>query len=180
MSSKDNTKGVTAATESSSADRGTNQFVAGIEIFDDEHLHHDIKPSFFGALSRNDIVFTVITAGFWLVVPFFKWRNTRYVITSKRLIDKQGSLTGTTTEEIRFDDIVGDIRTSQGLIEGILNKGTIEFEIEKQRGTTASRRETTERESSRREMEIERREIELNGIKNHQEVNNTIRRIAHS
>lgn len=158
----------------------TTQTVAAgkISIFEEEELHHDIKPSFVGTLSAIDLVLAIFTWGFWLIVPYLKWRNTGYVITNRRLIDTEGNLTGSSTEEIHFDTIYGDIRTSQGLIEGLLNKGTVEFEIEKERGTGATRREAGERESSRREMDIHRQTIELEGINDYYEVTNTIRRIA--
>jgi len=89
----------------------------------------------------------------------------------------QGSLTGSTTEETPYDNIAGDIRTSQGLIEGFLNKGTIEFEIEKERGSSATEREFSGKEGTQREMNIKREGIELTGIHEYQEISNSIRRL---
>jgi len=160
--------------------KGKSQTVAGIKIFADEELHHNIKPSFWDMLTRKEIILTVSTFGLWLTVPYLRWKHTAYIITSGRLIDKQGSVTGHTTEESRFDDIVGDITASQSGLEGLLNRGTIKFEIEKQRRTGTIQRESDNIESSRREMNIERRQVELSSIKNQQEVSNTIRQIAHT
>lgn len=150
-----------------------------IAIFEDEELFHDIQPSFVGSFSILDWILTVFT-WVWVVVPLLRWRKTRYVITDKRLIDVKGGVTGTTTVETQYDDIRGDIRTSQGLIEGILDKGTITFEIERERNRTATAREFGDREGSSREMDVVREEFELSGIRDYQEVSNTIRRIQNA
>jgi len=148
-----------------------------IAIFDDEELLHDVQPSYFGTFTTKDWILTVCLFGMWLPVPYLRYRNTRYVLTTKRIINMQGSLTGSTTEETPYDNIAGDIRTSQGLIEGFLNKGTIEFEIEKERGSSATEREFSGKEGTQREMNIKREGIELTGIHEYQEISNSIRRL---
>lgn len=151
-----------------------------IAIFEDEELFHDIQPSLVGSFSILDWILTVFTWGAWAVVPILRWRKTRHVITDKRLIDEKGGVTGTTTVETQDDDIRGDIRTSQGLIEGLLDKGTITFEIERERNRTATEREFGDREGSSREMDVVREKFELSGIRDYQDVSNTIRWIQNA
>ncbi|WP_232688032.1 PH domain-containing protein [Halobacterium zhouii] len=151
-----------------------------IEIFDDEELLHDIQPSFVGAMSALDWILVPVSFGAWLLVPYLRWKHTRYIITSNRLIDMQGSVTGSTTVETRYDDVSGDIRTSQGLLEKLVDKGTVEFEIERVRGESATEREFGERDGSQREMAIDRESIELNGIREYQAVSNTVRRLRNA
>lgn len=89
-------------------------------------------------------------------------------------------MTGSATEEVSFDNIYGDIRTSQGLIEGVFDKGTIEFEVEKKRQRSTTEREFGDRDGGETEMNIERRSMVFSGIREYQELSNTIRRIANA
>ena len=148
-----------------------------ITIFEDEELLHDLQPSFLTVMTLLDWIATLFTLGIWLIIPFLRWRNTRYVITDQRLIDMQGSLTGSTTDETNFDSVAGDVTTEQGSLEGLVNR-TIKFELEKVRSQTATEREFGDQAGSERDMAVTREQVELEGIGDYQEVSNSIRRLA--
>lgn len=155
-----------------------------ISILEDETLLHELQPSW---LARRDtiiyLILTFLTVGFaapLLAIPYFRSKNSWYIITDKRIIDVQGSLTGSSTVEMPYDDITGEVKTSQSFLEGLLDKGSITFEIERTRRQTATSGSYEGRERDSQEMDVLRETLELNGVRDYTDVSNTIRRIQTS
>lgn len=137
--------------------------ITNFTLFGDEELLHDIQPSwlaFWKSLSTIALV-TVVTAGFGLplfYIPYAKWKNTRYVITTDRIIRQEGSWKGNTTTEYRIEN-VDQITSKQGTLEALRNRGTIEFTM--------------------RERGFEDRIITLSGVPNYEAVRDSIRQAQH-
>lgn len=134
------------------------QIVGGVTVFEGEELYHDIQPSW--AAYWKDIVIgscmlMFLIGPYWWMKAYAKRKNSRYVVTSDRVIRKKGSLTGSSTEEVQFVDI-DEIRTHQSSVEGLLDKGTVEFSL---------------RERGRQD-----KTVTLDGISEYESVKTTIRR----
>lgn len=156
--------------------------IEGVTIYDDEELLHHEKgfsgdSGGSGFLKPINLILAIITFGLWWLFLYFKGSSAvEYVITDERIITKKGTMS-TSTEQVSFDDIVGDIRTEQNIIQSIFSIGDVEFNVQKSRDTAATTGEVGDRERSQREMDISREKMLLSGIKNHHEVADSIRRI---
>ena len=155
---------------------------SGVQIFEGEELLQETSGNGLGVvnwLSPVNIILAVLTMGLWYVVPLGRGLLTtrKYVITDERIVMKTG-LVGESTEQINFDDVVDDIRTEQGSIQGVLNVGDVTFTVqhaEEAGGTTGN---VGDRSTSERNLQIDRDQIRLEAVENHDEVANTIRRLA--
>ena len=117
----------------SHAERMSN--VQGVTLLDDEELLFDTHPSWYGRITKRWIWATVLTLGFaWLYLWYPAWkhrracRRTRYVITSERIIEKDGGgMFGTAqTNEYPIRDIT-DIQTHASWLEQQFGVGTVSF-----------------------------------------------------
>lgn len=156
--------------------------IEGVTIYDDEELLHHEKgfsgnSGGSGFLKPINLILAFFTFGLWWVFLYFKDSGAvEYVITNERIITKKGTVS-TSTEQVSFEEIVGDIRTEQNIIQSIFDIGDIEFAIKKSRETAATTGEIGDRERSQRAMDIDRQKVVLSGIKNHNKVADSIRRI---
>lgn len=119
-----------------------------IALLDEENIIEEINPHW----SKwwfwwLILVWFIVT----LIIPYLWMKNHKYVVTNQRLIEIEGLL-GTSTTEYRISDI-RSIQTEQSFIGKQFGVGTLKFST----GTVDS--------------------IEFDGIKNHQQVANTIRDI---
>ena len=138
------------------------QEIGGVTVFDGEELHHDIQPPWtaywwdllVGSVLALTMVGLVI-APYWFYKAYKKRKNTRYIITSDRIILQKGGVTRTSSEEYQFQNM-DTISTSQGFVEGIFGKGSVEMTL--------------------REEFRDDKEIELSGIHDYEDVKTTIRR----
>ena len=133
------------------------QKVGDVTIFEGEELYHDIQPpwtAYWWDLLLGTCLLTVLIGPYWYYKAYKRRENTRYIITSDRIILKTGGISGSSTEEYRFEN-VDTVSTSQGFIEGMFNKGTVELTLRKKR---------------------DKKDITLDGIREYDAVKTTIRR----
>lgn len=159
--------------------------IEGVTIYEDEELLHHVKSNkVLEYVTPIHVILTVISFGFWLLfwIPWVAYKHysggssTEYIITDERIVTKTGRL-ATSTEQVSFDNIVGDIRTDQNIAQSIVNAGDVEFNIQKTRETGGKSGEFGDRERSERDIEFDRNEMVLENINNHNEVADSIRRI---
>lgn len=104
--------------------------VSGITLLDDETIHHDLRPS-WSNWSKSLTIYSLLTIlSVGILAPLFihPWlarRQSRYIVTSQRVIKKTG-LIGSSTEEYRIDDIQ-QLQTGSGWLESLMGKGNISF-----------------------------------------------------
>jgi hypothetical protein len=129
--------------------------VAGIPLSEGETVRHDLRPSW--ANYKGHLLFS------WLVYPLYRaWRKrkkTRFIITTERLIIKEGSLLGSTATNQYELANVERIETKQSLIQGWSGAGTV---------TVHMRHE---------HQEADQFDVTLPAIPNHQEVARTLRNV---
>jgi len=160
-----------------------------VEIFNDEELLQEASGHPLGAVagavnwtSPLNMLLGVFTAGLWYVVLVVRAASSgdlaapKYIVTDERIIESTG-LVGSSTTQYEFEQLVGDLETEQGFIQSLIDVGDITFEIQKTRATSASTGKVGERERSEMNKDVRREEIRLEGVQNHTEVANTIRRI---
>lgn len=133
---------------------------AGVTLFEDEELLHDIQPSWLAYWPSITIytLFGLVTFGLGLpllYLPYAKRKNTRYVITSERVIIKSGGVLSSETTEYSLEN-VNKVESSQDFAERARNKGTVSFTL--------------------RERGFEDETVELSGISEFNGVRESIRR----
>jgi len=103
---------------------------AGITLLDNEHVHHNLRPS-WANWSKLLIIYgiiTIFTVGFGAILFIHPWlarRKSRYIVTNQRVIKKTGFLS-TSTTEYRIEDI-RQLQTGSSFIEGLLGNGNVQF-----------------------------------------------------
>lgn len=101
--------------------------INGIALFEDEEVYHDQKPgwsAYSGALLVG--LAGILAMGAGLVVLALVWwyrRNTRYLVTSQRVIS-YGGWGGDKTLEFRIEDIQF-VATDRNLLESLAGGGTV-------------------------------------------------------
>lgn len=110
------------------------------ELFGDEEALYEAQPSWGAYTGWLLIAATVslVTMGLGLplfYVPYAKRKNTRYYITTDRVIIQKGGVGSTSTEEYQITNI-DKIETSQSMMESARNKGTVKFSL-RERGFDA-------------------------------------------
>lgn len=154
---------------------------SSVEIFDDEEFLKETDGYSFGSvnwLSPINLILGLFTMGLWYIYLIVKsgFTKVEYVITDERIVETKG-LFSKSTRQINFDDIVGDIRTEQNVIQSMMDAGDIIFEVQRAEETGGKTGNIGDRERSERQMDIQREEISLKGVREHDDVANTIRRI---
>jgi membrane protein YdbS with pleckstrin-like domain len=104
--------------------------VSGLTLLDGETIHHDLRPSWSNWSTSLTIysLLTIVSVGMLaplFIHPWLARRQSRYIVTSERVIKKTG-LIGSSTEEYRIDDI-RQLQTGSGWLESLLGKGNISF-----------------------------------------------------
>jgi hypothetical protein len=156
--------------------------IEGVTIYDDEELLHLVEgKAFTEYLTLRNIALIILTAGFWLIWMGYKYitggTSVKYVITNERIVIKRGRV-NSSTEQIVFDDVVGDIITEQNPIQSILGVGDVEFEIQKTQDVSGISGHSGTRESAQRKMDISQRNMRLENIENHHKVAESVRRLS--
>lgn len=125
--------------------------VSGFTLLEGETVHHNTRPSLAAWLANSrNLILSIVTVGIWLAVGYLWKLNSRYVVTDERVYRKTGILRKK-TEEYRYEDIQ-QFTTSRRFVERIIGVGNFQF----QTGTGGQA-------------------IVFGGVKNHDEVANTIR-----
>lgn len=132
-------------------DRGVPE-ISGVTLLEDEEVLHDVRPSW--AMFSGALAWGVVTVWFGLGLLFFAYawlarKNSRYIVTNQRLIEKTG-LFSSSTSEYRIRDI-RQLQTGATFSEKLASCGHIEFST----GSGSS--------------------ITFNGINNYTGIANTIR-----
>lgn len=134
-----------------SASGTTVDDVSGFTLLEGETAYFNMRPSLSAWLANTrNLVLTFATLGLWLVAGYLWMINSRYVVTDERVYRKLGILRKR-TDEYRYEDIQ-QFTTGKRLIERIIGVGNLQF----QTGTGGEA-------------------IIFDGVKNHDEVANTIR-----
>lgn len=137
------------ATEPSSS--VTVSDVSGFTLLEGETAHYNMRPSIAAWLTNSiNIILVIFTLGLWLIAGYLWMISSRYVVTDERVYRKVGILRKR-TDEYRYEDIQ-QFTTGKSLIERIIGVGNLKF----QTGTGGEA-------------------IVFGGVKNHDEVANTIR-----
>ncbi|AEN07227.1 PH domain-containing protein [Halolamina sp.] len=160
-----------------------------VEIFEGESLLQEASTHKLGSIlgavnwtSPVNLVLAVCTLGTWYIVPVTiaavsgGMSTKSYTITDERIIESSGMVGGSTTQH-DFEKLVGDIKTEQGFLQAFFNIGDITFEVQKTQATSAEDGNFGEKERSKMNKDVRREEIRLEGVLDHTEVANTIRRI---
>lgn len=137
---------------SEKSDTGTTvNDVSGFTLLEGETVHFNTRPSLSAWLAnRKNLGLSIFTLGIGLLIGFL-WKNSsRYVVTDERVYRKIGLLRKR-TDEYRYEDIQ-QFTTGKNIIERIIGVGNVQF----QTGTGGEA-------------------ITFSGVKNHDEVANTIR-----
>ncbi|AUV81228.1 hypothetical protein C2R22_05785 [Salinigranum rubrum] len=104
------------------------QQVSGIDLFEDEELLHDLRPS-WANWWKSLVLYSVLslfTLGLTLpffAIPYLQRKNTRYIVTNERVVKRSG-LFSTSTSEYRITDI-REIHTAASWGERMMNVGTV-------------------------------------------------------
>lgn len=160
-----------------------------VEIFEDEEVLQEVSGFSFGAAvegvnwtSSRNLILGLITLGTWYLILLSiallhaNLSNSSYLITNERIIESSG-LVSSSTKQYEFEQLVGDIVTEQGFIQSLVDTGDITFEVQKKRAMSESTGNLGERERREMEKDVHRETIRLEGVRNHSEVANAIRRI---
>lgn len=105
------------------------QQVEGFTLLEGEEVLHNVRPAWSNW--ANELILygllCFVGIGFLLLpIPWYKRTKTRYIVTSERVMHKEGGLLGTSTNEYRISDI-RQLQTGATLFEKVLGHGNIQF-----------------------------------------------------
>jgi hypothetical protein len=154
--------------------------VKGIEMREDEKLLHLAEGK---VLSKHfellDIILTVFTGGIWILWVLYKYikdSSVDYIITNKRIVIKEGGLTSSTVQ-ITYKTIVGDVKTEQNILQSILNTGNILFFVQRATEESGKIKQSEGYEMQSKNTSFSREMVELKTVANYQSVADTIRQM---
>lgn len=154
--------------------------VKGIEMREDEELLHLAEGN---VLSKHfellDIILTVLTGGIWILWVLYKYikdSSVDYIITNKRIVIKEGGLTSSTVQ-ITYKTIVGDVKTEQNILQSILNTGNILFFVQRATEESGKIKQSEGYEMQSKNTSFSREMVELKTVANYQSVADTIRQM---
>lgn len=153
--------------------------MSDIQVFEDEELLQETSTRGIGDInwtSKTNLALGVITCGAWYIVPVVLavLGQKEYVITDERIVESSGFISSD-TRQFNFENIVGDITTSQSATQAATGVGNVSFEIQKTRKTSGTTGNIGERERNEDRMNYERETVTLEDIQNHEEVAHSIR-----
>lgn len=102
----------------------------GVTLIEDEKVLHNMRPS-WSAYANSLIgiaLLSIPTLGFglvFLIIPWLKRKNSRYIITDNRVIQKSGIL-NSHSKDYRIEDI-RQLQTGASWFEKMLGHGNIQF-----------------------------------------------------
>lgn len=105
------------------------QQVEGFTLLEGEDVLHNVRPAWSNW--ANELILygllCFVGIGFLLLpLTWYKRSKTRYIVTSERVMYKEGGLLGSSTNEYRISDI-RQLQTGATLVEKVLGHGNIQF-----------------------------------------------------
>lgn len=100
----------------------------GVTLLEGEEVLHNVRPSWSnwaGWIVGSVLLMFVLVGFLTILVPILARRNSRYVVTTERVIHKTGIL-GTSTNEYRIEDI-RQLQTGASWSEKLAGHGNIRF-----------------------------------------------------
>jgi hypothetical protein len=151
--------------------------VKGVEMREDEELLHLAEGNVLSKhFELSDIILTVLTAGIWILWVLYKYMNNssiEYIITDERIVIKEGGLSSSTIQ-ITYESIVGDVKTEQNTLQSILNTGNILFFVQRATEESGKLKQSEGYKMQSKNTNFSREMVRLKNVVNYQSVADTI------